>query len=58
MPGRPDPDLSPRRNNRPPAFPDGGAVSPSRKGSGKRRRHPVAKVKGNWNTEEDSRLVK
>ncbi|KAK9801423.1 hypothetical protein WJX73_010601 [Symbiochloris irregularis] len=46
-------------NNHPvPAFPAGGAVSPRKGGSGKRRRHPVAKVKGNWNTEEDGRLVK
>lgn len=24
----------------------------------KRRRHPVAKVKGNWNNEEDNRLIR
>lgn len=24
----------------------------------KRRRHPVAKVKGNWNPEEDARLIR
>ncbi len=32
--------------------------SSSKKDSKKRRRHPVAKVKGNWVLEEDLRLIR
>ena len=33
-------------------------TSTSANSNGKRRRHPVAKVKGNWAPEEDARLVR